>query len=149
MDYRRLGRSDITVSTLCLGTMTWGEQNSPEDAFAQIDRALAAGVNFLDTAEMYSIKTRAETYGRSEEIIGEWIARSGRRNEIVVATKIVGPSAGGFRYIRGGKTRFTRAYITAALGSTLFVLQGLVNHTRPWASTARSFGVLIRCPSSL
>ena len=91
MEKARLGRSDIEVSRICLGTMTWGSQNSPEEGGAQIDQALAAGVNFIDTAEMYPTTPRAEeTMGRTEEIVGQWVERSGRRADVVIATKIVG-----------------------------------------------------------
>ncbi|MWD30033.1 aldo/keto reductase [Aquicoccus sp. SCR17] len=91
MKMNPLGRTGIEVSELCLGTMTYGNQTPPEDAFAQMDLALERGVNFFDTAEMYPVNpVRAETVGRSEEIIGEWFARSGRRDEVILATKIVG-----------------------------------------------------------
>jgi aryl-alcohol dehydrogenase-like predicted oxidoreductase len=94
--YRDLGRSDLNVSEFCLGTMTWGSQNTPEEAFAQIDLALERGINFLDTAEMYpTTPLRAETTGETERIIGEWLRRGGARDRIVLATKITG---------EGGKT---------------------------------------------
>ncbi len=118
MRYNRLGRSEIEVSALCLGTMTWGEQNSEAEGFEQMDYAFEQGINFLDTAEMYSIATRAETYGRTEEIIGNWMAARGNRDKVVVATKVVGPSDR-FPYIRGGTTRFNREHITAALEASL------------------------------
>ena len=117
MEYRRLGRSDIEVSVLCLGTMTWGVQNSEAEAFEQMDYALDQGVNFLDTAEMYPVRQSAETYGRTEEIIGNWMAERGTRDKVIVATKIVGP--GGFPYIRGGKTRHNREHISAAIDTSL------------------------------
>jgi aryl-alcohol dehydrogenase-like predicted oxidoreductase len=86
-----LGRTGVMVSELCLGTMTWGNQNTEAQAHAQIDMALDHGVNFLDTAEMYPTNpVRAETVGRTEEIIGSWLAKSGRRNDVVIATKITG-----------------------------------------------------------
>jgi len=86
-----LGRTGLDVSCLCLGTMTWGSQNSAEEGHAQIDMALDRGVNFLDTAEMYPVApVSAETVGRTEEIIGEWVARTGRRDDVIVATKITG-----------------------------------------------------------
>lgn len=119
MDYRRLGRSDIRVSAICLGSMTWGEQNSEEEGFRQMDYALDQGVNFIDTAEMYPVATRAETYGRTEEIIGNWMAARGIRDKVVIATKIVGPNARRFPYIRGGETRFNSKHITAAVDSSL------------------------------
>lgn len=95
MRRRALGRSGITVSALCLGTMTWGSQNDAAEAHAQIDIALDHGVDFLDTAEMYpTTPLAAETVGRTEEILGDWIAKSGRRGDIVLATKITGPNEG-------------------------------------------------------
>ncbi len=92
MDYRRLGRTDLNVSALCLGTMTWGEQNTEAEGHAQIDMALDRGINFIDTAEMYAVPPRAETAGRTEEIIGTWLDRTGRRDDIVLATKVAGRS---------------------------------------------------------
>ena len=91
MHYRRLGRSDIEVSEICLGSMTWGTQNSEAEGHAQIDFALERGVNFIDTAELYpSNPMTAETTGRTEEIIGSWLRRSGRRDRVVIATKVAG-----------------------------------------------------------
>lgn len=118
MDYRRLGRTNITVSAMCLGTMTWGEQNTPEEAFAQMDYALDHGINFLDTAEMYPVDVRAETFGRTEEIIGDWMAARGTRERVVIATKVTGPGAR-FPYIRDGRPRLNRAHIAAALDASL------------------------------
>ena len=91
MEMRRLGRTDISVSKICLGTMTWGEQNTEAEGHAQIEMALGYGVNFLDTAEMYAVPARAETYGRTEEIIGSWLRKTGRRQDVVIATKVAGP----------------------------------------------------------
>ncbi|QYX57916.1 aldo/keto reductase [Roseovarius sp. SCSIO 43702] len=100
MKRNELGRTGIEVSALCLGTMTYGTQTDPADAHAQIDRALDAGIDFLDTAEMYPVNpTRPETTGRSEEIIGDWIRASGRRDEVVIATKHSGE---GFKGARDG-----------------------------------------------
>ena len=91
MEYRRLGRSDIEVSEICLGSMTWGTQNSEAEGHAQIDYALDRGVNFIDTAELYpSNPMSAETAGRTEEIIGSWIARGGNRERVILATKVAG-----------------------------------------------------------
>jgi aryl-alcohol dehydrogenase-like predicted oxidoreductase len=118
MDYRRLGRSDITVSTICLGTMTWGEQNSEAEAFEQLDYAVDQGINFLDTAEMYAVPPRAETFGRTEEIIGNWLASRGSRSRLVVATKVTGPS-NDFPYIRDGKPRLDRRHILQAVEDSL------------------------------
>ncbi len=91
MEMRRLGRSDIHVSKICLGTMTWGQQNTEQEGHEQIEMALEYGVNFLDTAEMYSVPARAETYGRTEEIIGSWLKKSGKRKDVVIASKVAGP----------------------------------------------------------
>lgn len=91
MEMRKLGRTEINVSKICLGTMTWGEQNTEAEGHRQIDIALDYGVNFLDTAEMYSVPARAETYGSTETIIGSWLKKSGKRENIVLATKVAGP----------------------------------------------------------
>jgi aryl-alcohol dehydrogenase-like predicted oxidoreductase len=117
MRYRPLGRSEISVSEICLGSMTWGEQNSEDEAFRQMDYAVEQGVNFIDTAEMYPVRQSAETYGRTEEIIGNWLAARGKRDDMVIATKVVGP--GRFPYIRGGETRHNRTHIVAALEASL------------------------------
>ena len=91
MEYRRLGTSDIDVSMVCLGTMTWGEQNTEAEAHAQLDRALDLGINFLDAAEIYPVPPRAETFGRTEAIIGSWLAsRPAARAKVVIATKVAG-----------------------------------------------------------
>lgn len=119
MHMNRLGDSDLDVSLICLGSMTWGEQNSPADAYAQLDYAIDHGVNFIDTAELYSIPPCAQTYGRTEEIIGDWLLSRGRRDELVIASKIAGPGPGWVDHIRGGRTRFTRAHISAALDASL------------------------------
>ena len=100
MQKRPLGRTGIEVSALCLGSMTWGAQNTAREGHAQIDRALDRGVNFIDTAEMYPVAPiRAETTGRTEEIIGDWLARTGRRDDVVLATK---HSGAGFAHARDG-----------------------------------------------
>ncbi len=100
MKYVPLGRTGLKVSRVCLGTMTWGTQNTQADADVQIEYALANGVNFMDTAEMYSIPPNAESYGKTETIIGDWLSRHpSRREEFVLATKIAGP---GLSYIRKG-----------------------------------------------
>ncbi len=121
MDYRPLGRTGIEVSSICLGSMTWGQQNSEAEGHAQMDAALDRGVNFFDTAEMYAVPARAETYGRTEEIIGTWFASRGSRNKVILATKVVGPTSS--TYIRGGETRLDRANIEAAVEASLKRLQ--------------------------
>jgi len=118
----RLGRSDVLVSPICLGTMTFGEQVSERDAFAIMDRALERGVNFWDTAEMYAVPARAETYGATETIIGRWLAaRPGARAQVVLASKVAGPSRG-MPWIRAGKG-MTAADIIASCEGSLRRLQ--------------------------
>lgn len=116
MERRPLGNTGMEVSVLCLGTMTFGEQNTETEAFDQLDRAVAAGVNFLDTAEMYPIPPRAETYGHTEAIIGRWLARRRRHDDLVIATKVVGP---GLAHIRGGHPRHERRAVRAAVEGSL------------------------------
>jgi aryl-alcohol dehydrogenase-like predicted oxidoreductase len=123
VEYRTLGNTDIKVSVICLGTMTWGEQNSRQQAFEQMDYALSRGVNFFDTAEMYAIPPRPDTYGRTEEIIGEWLKARGNRDQVVLASKIAGPGEDWLPHIREGRTRFNRHYIGAALDASLKRLQ--------------------------
>ena len=91
MKYKLLPQTNIKVSTICLGTMTFGRQNTEKDGHEQIDYALERGVNFIDTAEMYPVPAEATRYGNTERIIGSWIKKTGRRNEIVLATKVAGP----------------------------------------------------------
>lgn len=115
MKMNPLGRTGLTVSELCLGTMTFGTQTSEAEGHAQIDRALAAGINFIDTAEMYPVNpVRAETVGKTEEILGTWIAKSGRRNDFVLATKIGGQGGAA----RGGAP-ISAAEIAKAVESSL------------------------------
>lgn len=123
METRRLGRSDLQVSKVCLGTMTWGTQNSQDEAFAQMDYALERGASFWDTAEMYPTPTSAETYGETERIIGNWLASRGGRERVVLATKAVGPNADRFPYIRDGRPRLDRRHLEQALEASLKRLQ--------------------------
>jgi len=123
MQYRKLGNTEIDVSVICLGTMTWGQQNTREQAFEQMDYALTRGVNFFDTAELYAIPPQAATYGRTEEIIGEWLQARGSREKIVLASKIAGPGPDWIPHIRGGNTRFDRTDIPQALDASLKRLQ--------------------------
>ena len=118
MDYRRLGRSDIEVSAICLGSMTWGEQNSEAEGFEQMDFALDRGINFIDTAESYAAPMSPETCGRTEEIIGNWLAARGRRDRVVLATKVTGPSSS-LGYVRGEPPRHDRRQIAAAIDGSL------------------------------
>jgi aryl-alcohol dehydrogenase-like predicted oxidoreductase len=121
MKYTTLPNTDIKISKICLGTMTFGQQNSEAEGHAQMDYAVEKGVNFFDTAEMYSIPSRQETYGSTEKIIGSWFKNSGKREEIVLASKIVGPSPS-FGYMRE-KLDFSPKSITVALDQSLQRLQ--------------------------
>ncbi len=123
MIYRPLADTGLTVSALCLGTMTFGEQNNEREAFEQLDTALAAGINFIDTAEMYSIPPRAETMGSTETIIGRWLAQRGCRDQVVIATKVAGPGGDWLSYIRGGDNHLDRSNILAAADASLRRLQ--------------------------
>lgn len=118
MEYRPLGATGLKVSEICLGTMTWGQQNSAEEAFAQMDMAIEAGVNFFDTAEMYPVPPTAETYGRTEEILGQWLKARGRPDNLVIATKAIGFGRG-FAWVRGGGARLDRKNLEAALDASL------------------------------
>ena len=123
MQYRKLGKTEVKVSVICLGTMTWGEQNTRAEAFGQMDYAIAQGVNFFDAAELYPIPPRSDTYGQTETIIGEWLKKTGNRERIVLASKIAGPGEGWIDHIRKGRTRFNRANLQAALDGSLRRLQ--------------------------
>lgn len=121
MKYTTLPNTDIKVSKICLGTMTFGEQNTEADGHAQMDYALENGVNFFDTAEMYSVPGRQETYGSTEKILGTWFKKSGKREEVVLASKIAGPNPN-FGYMRE-KLDFSPASIKFALDQSLQRLQ--------------------------
>lgn len=120
MEFAKLGATDINVSKVCLGTMTWGEQNTQDQAFEQMDMAMDRGVNFFDTAELYSIPPRAETYGSTETIIGNWLAARKTRDKIVLASKASGP---GLSYMRDGNMKFDRKNLELALDASLKRLQ--------------------------
>ncbi|NVK75862.1 MAG: aldo/keto reductase, partial [Oceanospirillaceae bacterium] len=120
MKYVPLGRTGLEVSRVCLGTMTWGTQNNQADADEQIEYALANGVNFMDTAEMYSVPPTEESYGKTETIIGDWLSRNPeRRKEFILATKIAGP---GLAYVRGG-SNISGKTIVEAVDASLKRLQ--------------------------
>ncbi len=119
MDYRRLGCTDLNVSQVCLGTMTWGEQNSEDDAFAQLDYALDQGVNFIDTAELYPVPRRGDTQGRTETYIGNWLSRRGGRDRLILATKVTGRSQDAWFRPFANMTRLNREQITYALEQSL------------------------------
>ena len=116
MNYKKLGNTNLDVSTICLGTMTWGEQNTQDEGFKQMDYALDQGVNFWDTAEIYSIPPRQETFGSTEEIIGNWFKKNKKRNKVILASKVCGPMR---EYVRGGGNQFGKKNITEALEGSL------------------------------
>lgn len=123
MQYRPLGNTDIKVSQICLGTMTWGQQNTQDEAFEQMDYAVEHGINFFDTAELYSIPPKAETYGSTETIIGNWFKSRSKREQIILASKVCGPGADWIPHIRHAQTRLDRENIEAALDASLKRLQ--------------------------
>ena len=116
MNYKKLGNTDLEVSTICLGTMTWGEQNTQEEGFEQMNYALDEGVNFWDTAEIYSIPPKQETFGDTEVIIGNWFEKTKKRDKVILASKVCGPMR---EYVRGGGNQFGEKNITEALEGSL------------------------------
>jgi len=120
MNYRKLGNTDLDVSTICLGTMTWGEQNTQEEGFEQMDYALDQGINFFDTAELYAIPPKKETYGKTEEIIGNWFKEKKNRSKVILATKIAGPGLG---WVRGGGNQYDKEKLNKAVNQSLKRLQ--------------------------
>ena len=122
MRYNKLGHTDLDVSVVCLGTMTWGQQNTEAEGHEQMDYALDQGVNFWDTAELYSVPPSAETYGRTEEIIGTWFEKTGRRSEVILASKVAG-RANRLPWMRphlhDGETRLDRQSILEACDASL------------------------------
>jgi aryl-alcohol dehydrogenase-like predicted oxidoreductase len=120
MNYKKLGNTDLDVSTICLGTMTWGEQNTQEEGFEQMDYALDQGVNFWDTAELYSVPPKEETYGHTEVIIGNWFQKSKKRDKVILASKVAGPMRA---YLRGGGNNYGIDKMTQAVEDSLKRLQ--------------------------
>ncbi len=116
MNYKKLGNTDIDVSTICLGTMTWGEQNTQEEGFEQMDFALDRGVNFWDTAELYAVPPKEETFGHTEIVIGNWFEKTKKRDKVILATKVAGPARD---YIRNGENNYGIKNITIALNDSL------------------------------
>mgnify|MGYP001216765227 FL=1 len=116
MKYKTLGDTDLKVSLICLGTMTWGEQNTQEEGFEQMDYAVEKEINFFDTAELYAIPPKEKTYGKTEEIIGNWFKLRKNRNKIILASKIAGP---GLEWIRGGGSQYSPKSIEEALHNSL------------------------------
>lgn len=119
MRYNRLGQTDIRVSSICLGTMTWGEQNSQQDAFDQMDYAIGRGVNFIDTAELYPVPRSSKSFGRTEEYIGDWLTQRGGRDRIILGTKVVGRSDDSWFRPNASVTRLNRQQIVHALDQSL------------------------------
>ncbi len=116
MNYRKLGNTDLDVSTICLGTMTWGEQNTQEEAFEQMDYALDQGVNFWDTAELYAVPPKSETFGYTEKIIGNWFEKNKKREKVILATKVAGPAR---KYLRNGENSFVGKNLDQAINDSL------------------------------
>ena len=116
MNYKKLGNTDINVSTICLGTMTWGEQNTQIEAFEQMNYSLDNGVNFWDTAELYAVPPKAETYGHTETIFGNWFEETKKRKDILLASKVGGPSR---KYMRNGENSFAGKNLVDALHGSL------------------------------
>lgn len=119
MQKRRLGRSDLFVTPLCLGTMTYGQQTDATEAFSILDHAVGFGINFIDTAEMYPVPPKRETQGATETIIGDWLAARGRRNDLILATKVCGRSTNDWFRDDGAPTRLTRSQIFEAVEKSL------------------------------
>ena len=116
MNYKKLGNTELNVSTICLGTMTWGEQNTQNEAFEQMDYSLDNGVNFWDTAELYAVPPKAETYGHTDSIIGNWFEKTKKRKDVILASKVGGPSR---KYMRNGENSFTGKNLENALHGSL------------------------------
>ena len=116
MKYKKLGTTDLDVSLICLGTMTWGTQNSEKDAFEQMDYSVSEGINFFDTAEIYSVPPTAESYGKTEEMIGNWFEKRKNREKIILASKVAGP---GCDWIRGVGNSFDEKKIGEAIDGSL------------------------------
>ncbi|MAW96107.1 MULTISPECIES: aldo/keto reductase [unclassified Leeuwenhoekiella] len=120
MRYTTLPGTDVKISKICLGTMTWGEQNTEAEGHAQLDYAVEQGINFIDTAELYSVPAKAETYGSTESIIGTWLNKRGKRDDLIIASKIAGPAEMS-KHIRTGG--YTKAEFKDAIHKSLKRLQ--------------------------
>ena len=116
MKFKKLGTTDLDVSLICLGTMTWGTQNTEKDAFEQMDYSIDKGINFFDTAELYSVPPNSDSYGKTEAIIGNWFEKRKNREKIILATKVAGP---GCNWIRGGRNNFNEKTIGEAINGSL------------------------------
>ena len=120
MNFKKLGNTGLKVSTICLGTMTWGEQNNQKEAFEQMNYALNSGVNFFDAAEIYPSPCKEETYGKTERIIGNWFNQKKNRDKVILTSKIAGP---GLSWVRNGDQNFSEQKIKKALEDSLQRLQ--------------------------
>ena len=116
MKFKKLGNTNLDVSLICLGTMTWGTQNTEKDAFEQMDYSFEQGINFFDTAELYSVPPTGESYGKTEVIIGNWLEKRKNRKKIILASKVAGP---GCEWIRGGENNFNEKSIGEAINGSL------------------------------
>ena len=116
MQKRKLGNTNLSVSLICLGTMTWGTQNSEKDAFGQMDYSIDQGINFFDTAELYSVPPTKDSYGKTEIMIGNWFEKRKNREKIILASKVAGP---GLDWIRGGGNSFSEKKIGEAIDDSL------------------------------
>ena len=116
MKFKKLGNTDLDVSLICLGTMTWGTQNTEKDAFEQMDYSVSQGVNFFDTAEIYSVPPTSDSYGKTEIMIGNWFEKRKNRDKIILASKVAGP---GCDWIRGGGNNFDEKKIGEAIDGSL------------------------------
>ena len=116
MKFKKLGNTDLDVSLICLGTMTWGTQNSEKDAFEQMDYSIGKGINFFDTAELYSVPPNKESYGKTEIMIGNWFKKRKNRDKIILASKVAGP---GCDWIRNGENNFNEKNIGKAIDGSL------------------------------
>ena len=121
MKYRKLGNTNINVSVICLGTMTFGEQNTQQEGFEQMDYALERGINFFDTAELYAVMPRKETYGKTEEIVGNWFQERKNRDKVILASKIASKSEDDLQWIREGSVNlgFDRRNMDLAIDNSL------------------------------
>ena len=119
MNFKKLGNTELKVSTICLGTMTWGEQNSQKEAFEQMDYAVERGINFFDTAELYAVPMKPETRGKTSQFIGEWFMKTKKRNKIILADKVAGASEMSWMRPDGEKTSLNKKQIEFAVNRSL------------------------------
>ena len=119
MNYKKLGKTDLKVSSICLGTMTWGEQNTQKEAFEQMDYALDQGINFFDTAELYAVPMKPETRGKTSQYIGEWFLKNKKRDKIILADKVAGGSSMHWLRPNGEKTSLNKKQIEFACNRSL------------------------------